>query len=59
MQKFTGEQDKTNNVHYTKWSTNIRDYIEPNGPDGMELPGAMLWAVTSGRTGKVTESMVE
>lgn len=59
MLKFSGEQVKTNKVHYSTWSKNIKDHLEPTGPDGIELVKAMMRAVSSGRNTKVTDAMVE
>ena len=58
-QKLSGEQRRSNKIHCTKWSKQIKDYIESKGPDGMELVNAMLWAVSRGRNTKVTDTMVE
>ena len=49
----------TNKVQYTKWPKQTTDYIEPKGPDGMELVEAMGWAVSFEKNGKVTDLMIE
>ena len=56
MQKFPGEQDRANRVHYTKWAGQIKDYIEPKGPEGIELVNARTTRAQSrGRKTKVAD----
>ena len=47
-----------NKVHDTKRPKHLKNYTGPSGQDGIELASAMVWAVSSGRNTKVTDTMV-
>lgn len=49
LTKLFGKQDPRNKIPYTKWSRQIKDFIESKGSGGMELSKAMDWAVSIGR----------
>ena len=59
MQKLSGEHDEFNKIHYTKWKTQITDFIGSKGKAGARLTAAMEWARDLGRDQKVTDSMIE
>ena len=58
LTRLHGEQDSRNNNSYTKWSRQIKDFIESKGADGMDLVKAMTWAETQGRQATITNAMV-
>ena len=60
MQKLSGEQDKgKNQVRYTKWKTQITDFVESKGKASRNLSDAMEWARAKGRDVTITDQMIE
>ena len=59
MAKFPLERHKQNKVYSTSRSKQSEDYVGRNGPEGIELVSAMMWAESSGRNTGVTDSIVE
>ena len=61
MQKLSGEQDKDKNkIRYTKWRTQINDFVESKGRAGALLKKATDWAIKEFRRDKkVTDADIE